>query len=260
MSLNLDAIRNKLNSLNATDGSNNRKNNIFKPEIGKTQVRIVPYQFNKENPFIEGFFHYGLGNRTYMSPTTYGEADPIVEFAAQLKQTGNREDWQLGRKMEPKMRVYLPVIVRGKESEGVKFWGFGKTVYQQLMNFMVDPDYGDITDLRTGRDIVITYTAASGAGNYPTTEILVKPNQTPATEDKAIAETIINGQTNFYEVFTKSSYDDLKVALEGYLNQGEEEPAGGEEISVSNGTVESTPAPTSPSAGVASAFDNLFNE
>ena len=26
------------------------------------------------------------------------------------------------------MRTFAPVVVRGKESEGVKFWGFGKTV------------------------------------------------------------------------------------------------------------------------------------
>ena len=40
--------------------------------------------------------------------------------------------------MEPKMRTYVPVLVRGKESEGVKFWGFGKLVYQELLG----DDYG----------------------------------------------------------------------------------------------------------------------
>ena len=45
------------------------------------------------------------------------------------------------------MRTFAAVIVRGKESEGVKFWGFGKTVYQELLGVIYDPDYGDITDL-----------------------------------------------------------------------------------------------------------------
>ena len=34
--------------------------------------------------------------------------------------------------MEPKMRTYVPILVRGAESEGVKFWGFGKQVYTEL--------------------------------------------------------------------------------------------------------------------------------
>ena len=35
------------------------------------------------------------------------------------------------------------MVVRGEEKQGVKFWGFGKTVYQELLSIM-DPDYGDI--------------------------------------------------------------------------------------------------------------------
>ena len=31
------------------------------------------------------------------------------------------------------MRTYVYVLVRGEESEGIKFWGFGKTVYQELL-------------------------------------------------------------------------------------------------------------------------------
>jgi hypothetical protein len=53
----------------------------------------------------------------------------------------------MGRKIEPKMRTYVPVIIRGKEAEGVKFWGFGKTIYAELLSIISDPDYGDITDL-----------------------------------------------------------------------------------------------------------------
>ena len=36
----------------------------------------------------------------------------------------------MARKLESKMRTFAPIIVRGEETQGVKFWGFGKTVYQ----------------------------------------------------------------------------------------------------------------------------------
>ena len=35
--------------------------------------------------------------------------------------------------MEPKLRTFVPVVVRGEEGEGVRFWGFGKTVYQEIL-------------------------------------------------------------------------------------------------------------------------------
>jgi hypothetical protein len=222
---------------------------------------MVPYQHDKSNPFRELYFHYDLGKKTYLSPATYGEADPCVEFAEKLKSTGDRDDWKLSRQLEPKMRTYVPVIVRGKEAEGVKFWGFGKQIYQELLSIIADPDYGDITDLSAGRDIQVEFTAGS-EGVFPKTTIRVKPAQTPATEDKAIAQRILNEQPNIDEIFPKVTYDDLKGALNVWLNPEGESP---DTTPVATST---TATPTEKSsvngvttaADVDTAFDDLFND
>jgi len=250
MAIDLEAIRKKLQGLQT---STTRTSNLWKPEPGKNQVRIVPYQYDKDNPFQELFFHYGLGKRNYLSPTTFGEADPVSEFADKLKQTGNRDDWQLAKGLTPKMRTYVPVLVRGQESEGVKLWGFGKTVYQELLTFIADPDYGDITDLKSGRDITVTFTPAEGQERFPKTAIMVKPNQSPATEDKAVAENIMNGQEDLMNIFKKVSYEDLKAALEEWLN-----PSEGEDTE----PVKATPAVAGvkKTDDIDTAFDDLFND
>ncbi len=139
--MDLNAIRKRLGQLQTT---NNRTSSLWKPQPGNQQIRIVPYHFNKDNPFIELFFHYNLNNRSYLSPISFGRPDPIEEFAQKLKASGNKEDYQLSKKLEAKMRTFAPVIVRGEESQGVKLWGFGKTVYQELLSIIADPDYGDI--------------------------------------------------------------------------------------------------------------------
>ncbi len=250
MAIDLEAIRRKLNNLQTQTG---RQDNLWKPEPGKNQVRIVPYQHNKENPFIEMYFHYDLGKKNYLSPITYGEADPVEEFAQKLRATGKSDDFKLARKLSPKMRCYVPVIVRGQESEGVKFWGFGKQVYTELLGFISDPDYGDITDVKSGRDISVEFTPAEGVGNYPKTAIRVKPNQTAATEDANVADKIVSGQKEIFEIFRKNSYDDLKAVLEEWLN-----PDGGEETAPVTSTASSTGV--SSTKDVESAFDDLFNE
>ena len=255
MALDLDAIRKRLSGLQNQTG---RQNNLWKPEPGKQTVRIVPYQYNKDNPFLELYFHYGFNGKNFLSPVTHGEADPIVEFAEKLKATGNRDDWQMSRKLEPKMRTYVPVLVRGQESEGVKLWGFGKTVYQELLSFIADPDYGDITDVNNGRDITVEFKTTEETGKqFPSTSIRIKPNQTPATDNKEVAEAIMNGQKDIFDIFKKGSYDDLKQSLAEWLNPDEDNSAQPNTTPVS--TTTTTTQNTKKVDDVGAAFDELFN-
>ncbi len=49
--MDIDAIKSRLNQL-----QNTTSNNFWKPQPGKSQVRIVPYTHDKNNPFSELFF------------------------------------------------------------------------------------------------------------------------------------------------------------------------------------------------------------
>jgi len=259
--MDINAIKNRLTQLESTSTTTKQ---FWKPQPGKQIVRIVPYKFNKDNPFIELFFHYNLGdNKTYLSPVSHGRPDPVQEFADKLKSTGNKDEWIQGKRLEPKMRTFAPVIVRGQENEGVKFWGFGKTVYQELLSVIADPDYGDITDPSNGRDIMIERQTPAEAGNqYGKTTVRVKPNMTPITEDKAQLEAIFNTQSDINELYTEPTYDDLKEALKNYLNPSEDsEDTSTTETAETTSTTETTSTKTEPAKteNVEDAFDQLFN-
>ena len=275
MAIDINAIRGRLNKLQNTS---NRKDTLWKPTPGKTQVRIVPYKFNKDNPFIELYFHYNINNKTYLSPQSFGRPDPIVEFADKLKRMGDKEDWKAAKQMEPKLRTFVPVIVRGQENEGVKFWGFGKTVYQEILGYIADPDYGDISDPTSGRDLTVEYVSAEDAGTtYPTTTIRVKPNQTPLAESADSVSNFLETQTEITDLYSELSYDELKNVLEGWLNpsaQSNEGNTGDTSVAqetLSNNTTTTTPpndlpfdvedkaVPTKKTDDVAAAFDDLFN-
>ena len=215
--MDIDAIKSKLATLQSTS---NTKDNFWKPEPGKQVVRIVPYKHNKDNPFIELFFHYNLGNnKTYLSPLSFGRPDPVAEFADKLKSTGNKDEWIQGKRLEPKMRTFAPVIVRGKESEGVKFWGFGKTVYQELLGIIADPDYGDITSPKTGTDLVLTYTVPGTPGSFPKTQL--KPRRRPSVLcDDAIADcdALIDSVPDIEAQFNRLSSEEIQAILDDYLS------------------------------------------
>ncbi len=251
--MDINALKKRLNQLQTT---NNRTSNLWKPSPGTTVIRVVPYAFNKDNPFIELFFHYDLGSKSYLSPVSFGRPDPIEEFSQKLKASGNKEDYRLARKIEAKMRTFAPIIVRGEENQGVKFWGFGKTVYQELLSIIADPDYGDITDPMNGRDIAVEFKTAEEVGaSFPKTSIRVKPNQTPITEDASLLQTITDNQTNITDIYNELSYEDLTEVLNNWLNPSEDEETEESAEETSN----KTEAPKA-TEDVSSAFDDLFNK
>ena len=252
--MDLNAIRKRLGQLQTT---NNRTSSLWKPQPGKTQIRIVPYELNKDNPFIELFFHYNLNNRSYLSPISFGRPDPIEEFAQKLRASGNKEDYQLSRKLEAKMRTFAPVIVRGEEKQGVKFWGFGKTVYQELLSIIADPDYGDITDPVNGRDVVVEFLSAEETGaSFPKTNIRVKPNQTPVSDEPEVLE-LVKKQQDIRDIYQEQSYDDLTEVLNEWLNP--DETSSEEETEESSTVSTNQLSETSKVSNTADAFDDLFN-
>ena len=221
MSIDLSKIKSRLNTLQNAQSS---KSVMWKPVQGKQVIRIVPYKFNLANPFFEGLFYYNLGsNRTILSPSTFGEADPVMDFANNLKRTGEKEDWRAAKRMEPKLRTYVPVIVRGEENEGVRFWGFGKTVYQELLAVIADPDYGDITDPQTGRDITLEYVSAEDAGKaYPETRVRIKPNQSLLDDNETKSASFLENQQKIEDIWTVPTFDEMKTLLENWLNPTDE--------------------------------------
>ena len=253
--MDINSIRNRLTQLQTT---NNRTSNLWKPQPGKQVIRVLPYKQNKDNPFIELFFHFGLNNKTYLSPITFGRPDPIEEFAQKLKTSGNREEYQMARKLEAKMRTFAPIIVRGEEAQGVRFWGFGKTVYQELLSVIADPDYGDITDPVSGRDVAVEFKTAEETGkSFPSTSIRVKPNQTPIIEDKAKLEALLDNQKNIAELYQELSYEELTGVLNEWLNPNEEST---DESKKETAPVSATIAESTKVEDTSAAFDELFNK
>lgn len=219
MTLDLSALRAKLNELK---GAAARNDILWKPAEGENLIRIVPLASNPGNPFIELYFHY-LGNKTYLSPISFGESDPIAEFAEQLRGGGglSKDEWRETKKFVPQRRTFVPVIDRNRPTQGVRFWAFGKTVYSEILNVMADPEYGDITDPQTGRDIKVVFTPQEKSDtNFAKTSLRVSPKQTVLTKDSDELKLWLSEQPDLMSLYKKLSYQDLKDVLDRYVNGG----------------------------------------
>ncbi len=223
MAIDLSAIRNKLNQLN---GQSSKRNIMWRPEEGEeTTVRILAFPDNDGQPFIERYFYYNIGNNPgLLTPNQFGKPDPIQELINKLRDEGTKESYEMAKKLYPKMRAYAPVIVRGEEDKGVRIWAFGKTIYQNLLNFMLDEDYGDITDPIDGRDIRVLCTKTPGR-MWATTEVRPRGKSSPLHEDQTKAKKMIDSIPDIDNMFSLKSYEELEGIINNWLNDDEDNPS-----------------------------------
>ena len=229
--MDLNVIKQRLESLNKqsnNSGGGNSKNLFWRPSVGKQLIRVVPSKYNKANPFTEMKFYYGIGSKKVMaSPENWGEKDPIVEFVKQLRNTNDKENWRLAKKLDAKVRTFAPIVVRGQEDEGVKLWQFGKEVYQEFLNMAADEEIGDFTDIAQGRDIKLTTVGPEVTGTpYNKTSIGPSLKITPLSNDEEVVNSLLNDQADPMKVFKPLSYDDMKTALQEWLSPEDSEEEG----------------------------------
>lgn len=223
--MDLNAIKEKLNKIQQASAPKQKREKIdwseisWKPKVGKHQIRIVPSVLNKEYPFKEVYFHYGFAKFPILALNNWSEKDPIIEFAKQLRKSEDKEDWKLASKIEPKMRIFVPVVVRGEEEKGTRLWEFGKEIYSQLLGIADDPDYGDYTDINEGRDFTVEGVAAEVAGRQGIKcSIRIKPKPTPITNDPELLNKILNNQPDILKINKKHTFEELKSILQKWLN------------------------------------------
>ena len=225
--MDLNKIKSRLDNLNqASKPKNTEKKDYtliyWKPKAeGKYQIRFVPSKINKDNPFQEVFMHYGVGKYPIVALTNWGEDDPIVEFSKKLRKSSESENWRLAKQLDPKMRVFAPVIVRGEEDKGVRLFEFSKTIYMELLSIADDEDYGDFTDVAEGFDFVVNASKVQDRPGFALS-LRPKPKQTPLSSDASQITTWLENQPILLEERYKYTYDKLKEELQTFISGGEE--------------------------------------
>lgn len=250
MALNLDLMKQKMASL--TGKGDGKKNSFWRPQDGENNIRIVPTADG--DPFKEKYFHYGVGEQSFLCPKrNFGDSCPVCDFGNKLWNEGTEESKQLAKGMFAKQRFFSPVLVRGEESEGVKVWGYGKLAYQKLLGIVLDPDYGDITDPEDGNDLKLMYGKQPGA-SYPTTDIRPRPRKSSLCDDavggdERCAE-LLEKVPNLETIFERKTSDEVQAILDAHLS--------GDTLDKTEITRGGTDTKQDEASGVETAFNELL--
>ena len=220
MGINMELMRRKLANLR---GENNGSNSVwFRPDEGDTDIRIVPS--TDGDPLKEMFFHYNVGNHkggVLCPKRNFGEDCPICEFASKLWREGvennDEESKKLAKSLFVRTRYFSPVVVRGNEDEGIKVYGYGKQAYELLLGYILDPEYGDVTDINEGTDITLTYTKPTKPGAYPQTNLKMRRNTSPLLDDSEAIPPLLDRMPDFDSLFERLSTAQVNAILDEQL-------------------------------------------
>jgi hypothetical protein len=224
--LNLEKLRNKLENLK------NPKNKKFtratwkpKKDGEKSVIRLIKYPWG-EDPFVELFFHYGIGKGTsILCPRqNYGRDCPICEFA-------QSQDAESARPLWPKQRIFAVTVDREDPKLTPKYWGFGKQVYQKLIESLLDNDYSNYLDLNRGIDMIVSTSQPKGQ-SFPKTDFTFRRKDSPLADSDEDIQNILNSIKKIDEVFKPLTTAEIKQRLSEWLSfdEGEAEKESSETV------------------------------
>ena len=217
MAIDMKKMKAKYAALQNRGRGGGNKSMWFRPQDGEQVIRIVPTADG--DPFKEFWLHYGVGkNPAFLSlKRNYGQDDPLDDFVRALYNEGDEESIKMAKSLSAKQRFFSPVLVRGEEDKGVRIWGYGKQVYEQLLNLVLNPEYGDITDVDTGTDLTLQYGKPAGA-QFPQT------NLTPRRKSSGLASTseetteLLESIPDIEGSFDKKTFDEMQTILDNFMN------------------------------------------
>ena len=227
MAIDIKKMREKLNKLNDKSGKG-KTTQYWKPiENADSSIRIVPTEDG--DPLKEFYFHYLRSEKKFQSvlcpKKNYGENCPMCDLVSKLYKEGDEESRKMAKDMSAKQRFFSPIVVRGEEDKGVQLWGYSKTIYEELLKLMLNPEYGDITDQDEGLDLVVSSSKKAGK-MFAETSLTPKRKSSPLASRKELITEIVNHGTDFDNLFERKTASQVAEILDNFLKGGGDE--GGE--------------------------------
>jgi hypothetical protein len=139
---------------------------FWNPKAGLNTIRILPSWTGElsQDFFRKTAQHWKLGNNqdlwvTCLLEEGYGRC-PVCEKIDHLYKTRNKEDEAFAKLIRKQTKVLYNIVDMNNVSKGVQVWQSGITVLGDIVKFVGNPKYGDVSHPTTGRNLDIIMTEA----------------------------------------------------------------------------------------------------
>lgn len=259
--IDLNRIRNKLEILkNPKLRTTKFEKKTWSPSKDSTKVVRFIQDPHQSDEFQELHFHYGLGYGFLCPRLTNGGSCPVCSFAFDLRKSKDPKDVQAAKTLMPKQRFYGLIIDREDPSASPKWWGFGKEIYGQLLEALLNEEYRNFMDPYEGLDAEVKVVAkAGGKSEYSAPSLTFKRKESKLASDQQSVEKILQSVTPLSEVFKPLTEVEIQERLASWMKLDEKD---GEEI-VKKGAQSSSSAESSSEVNykdLDEAFEQALND
>jgi len=202
----------------------------------KSMFRILPLKGSDEQPFKDAWVHYRSSNivpKTVLSPKSFDKVDPLETFVDRELNKGRVEPKKFAKlmSMKPTQIFLAPIIVRGKEAEGVKFLSLSENQFSDFVDMVYNTFHPKkppaLWDIENGFDIIVDVKSKEkSATDFRSVKYTVardsSPLQNEAIDDEQL-EQILNDQPDWSDAYAKATADELSEYLRSSQVDGEEE-------------------------------------
>ena len=163
-------------------GSMGGENKWWKPVQGANRIRVLPYDSEDGNFFFHSVLHHGFrdseGNRrAYPCLARLNKNKcPVCQVIGYYDNVVDTDIEKIIREIRPSHSYLMNVINRKDASAKVQMYSATPPVARVLVNSFAEEDFGDITDPKQGRDVLITATGERLTRRY---EVQISPRITP---------------------------------------------------------------------------------
>ena len=257
--MNINDLKARLAGLNRRTA---KANDVWKPK-DEHDVRLMPYPFAPD-PLNELYFHYEIGETTSIlcPKANFGKDCEICDFCDKLKswqdasgqdkpESTRRADFEIFKKVQPKARVFIPMVERGKEGDGAKFWGVTPAQATQILEICAETDRLDelglnesnaldaIFSTKKAYDLHVSFAKKGEKGNQKTyAQVTIKPKlkTSPLMGDKEQTANLLASVKNLKDVYPEVPSEEVSRMLQKFLGSGaaEAKPEGGTEKYAAN--------------------------
>ena len=201
---------------------------------GQKRLRILPTK-DGSSPFKEVWYHEiqvdGKFQKFYDPGKNDNERSPLTEVYEELRSTGKEADKKLASNYLSRKFYIVKVIDRDNEEDGVKFWRFKSNYKNEGIYDKIIPIYrnkGDIADPEKGRDLILELTKAKTpkGAYYTVIQTVMYDDAAPVHEDKDLAESWINDELTWEDVYSKKPVEYLEAIARGETPKWNSEKGG----------------------------------
>lgn len=150
-----------------------KDNKFWKPKVGENVIRILPSNREDGNFAYHSQLHHEFKvegqARAFPCLSVFNKPCPVCKTISYFDTDNDPDIKELIGKMTPRHAYLMNILDRSnKESSAVLIFSAAKTVMREIMQYMNDEEYGDITDPDEGRDVKLKRTGEGIATRYST--------------------------------------------------------------------------------------------